>query len=330
MYEIGINMTIQSISEISREGLMRGTVVSVDDPQLEGRIALHVPKLVTKHDPRDASTRSRKQSLNTDIVQNDDFKDLIASDVETVNYIWFRPKFQHSFRVPYVGTVVDCYFEDGDPQKPYYNPLTISLNGEVTPMTKLKNPADKYEAKTKPFIHVLEEFKDGTIVYHNENKPNKRFAITFQNNHSISINENEKENSIELVTESGHMIVLDQKNKHITAKTAEGHIVKMDDVAKSIALTTIEGHKILMDDPNKLVSIATVGKHTVVMDDGNKAIALTTTGGHKINMDDNGKHLVMTSAGGNKVDMDDNSGFVTTTASSGGKMAVGGGKVQIN
>jgi hypothetical protein len=290
---------------------MRGTVVSVDDPYLEGRVALHVPKMVTKHDPRNVSQTSRQQSLNTDIVQNEEFKDLISTSVETVNYIWFRPLFQHCFRVPYVGTVVSCYFEDGDPQKPYYYPLAVSLNGEVTPMTKLKNPADKYEKDTKPFIHVLEEFKDGTIVYHNENKPNKRFAITFQNNHSISINENEKENSIELITESGHVIVLDQKNKHITAKTSEGHIVKLDDVAKSISLTTIAGHKILMDDPNKVVSVTTVGAHKVVMDDANKAIKLNTTGGHIINMDDN-------------------AGMVTTTASSGGKIAVGNGKVQIN
>lgn len=233
---------------------MRGIVVDVDDPLLEGRVALHVPKMVTKYDPNKVMPSSRKQSTNTDLMQNDEFKDLVATEVETVNYIWFRPKFQNCFMVPYVGQTVSCYFEDGDPQKPYYDAQNVTLNGEVIPMTKLKPSGDKYNANTKPLIHVMHEFHDGTIVYHDENAENKRFAITFKNNHSISINENSKENSIEIVTESGHVVVLDQKNGHITTKTAGGHVVKMDDIAGTITTSASTGGKIVTGNGKVMIN----------------------------------------------------------------------------
>lgn len=269
-------MSIQSITEISREGLMRGIVVDNHDPQLEGRVALHVPKMVTKYDPKKVVTQSRKQSINTDLVQNDDFRDLIATDIETVNYIWFRPIFQNGFLVPYVGQTVHCIFEDGDPSKPYYYPFNATLNGEVIPMSKLKASADKYDADKKPLVHVLAEFKDGTIIYHDENRDNKRLALTFQSNHSISINENPKENSIELITESGHVLVLDQKNKHITIRTARGHMFKLDDVSTEITATTFGGKvKMVMRDSDGNLEITNTGK-TIVNTTGD--IEATTEG----------------------------------------------------
>lgn len=304
-------MSLKSISEISRDGVMRGVVVSVNDLQLEGRVALHVPKMVTKYDPKNVQVQSRKNSINTDIIANDDFKDLLSDSVETVNYIWFRPLFRSSFMVPYVGMTVQCFFEDGDPNKPYYYPHNTTLNGEVIPMTKLKATADKYDAATKPLVHVMNEFQDGTIVYHNENKANKRFAVTFQNNHSFSINENEKENSIQLITESGHELVLDQKNKHITATSAGLHMIKMDDVTSTITVKTTEGHTVIMDDKASSIVVKTIKGHTISMDDKGKNILIQTTGGHKINMDDGGA-------------------TITAEASSGGKVVIGNGKVMIN
>jgi hypothetical protein len=243
-----MSSSLKSVNEISREGLMRGVVVSNEDPSMEGRVALNVPKLVTKHDPKKVMPIKSKESIDTSNCRNEEIKDAISASVETCNYIWFRPVFNNCFLVPYVGQVVYCFLEDGDIRKAYYLPQSATLNGEVTPMDRLKATADKFDAATKPKIHVIQEYHDGTIIYHNENAPNKRLAITFKNNHSISINENPEENSIELITESKHKIVLDQRNKQILIKTSGGHTILMDDLAPKILLNTTAGHKILMDD----------------------------------------------------------------------------------
>lgn len=241
-------MALKSVNEISRDGLMRGIVVNNEDPQLEGRVALNVPKFITKHDPNKVMPVSSTEQIDAGNLRNEEIKDFVPSSVKTANFIWFRPVFNNNFLVPYVGQVVYCFFEDGDPNKPYYYPHAATLNGEVTPMDKLKSTADKFDADKKPKIHVLAEFKDGTIVYHNENAKTKRFAITFKNNHSININENPEENSIELITQSKHRVVLDQLNKHITVKTSGGHVGTFDDLNKKVQITTTGGHNILLDD----------------------------------------------------------------------------------
>jgi len=248
-------MALKSVNEISRDGLMRGIVVNNEDPQLEGRVALNVPKFITKHDPNKVMPVSSTEQIDAGNLRNEEIKDFVPSSVKTANFIWFRPVFNNNFLVPYVGQVVYCFFEDGDPNKPYYYPHAATLNGEVTPMDKLKSTADKFDADKKPKIHVLAEFKDGTIVYHNENAKTKRFAITFKNNHSISINENPEENSIEFITQSKHRVVLDQLNKHITVKTSGGHVGTFDDLNKKVQITTTGGHNILLDDATGHITI---------------------------------------------------------------------------
>lgn len=276
------NSTLKAINEISRDGLMRGIVVSNKDEMLEGRVALMVPKMINKYDPKKISAITIKESVSTSNMRNEEMTDLVPSEVSTSNHIWFRPVFNNDFIVPYVGQVVYCFFEDGDPQKPYYYPQECSLNGEVIPMEKLKHSKDKFDADRKHKIHTIFEFHDGTIMYQNENKDHKRLAITFRNNHSISINENPDENSIEIITSSGHVIVCDDLKKNIIIKSSAGHSIILDDPTKNVTVRTISGHTINMDDPSKNVTVKTIGGHSISMDDPSSNIWLKASSGGKI------------------------------------------------
>ena len=251
-----MNSSLKSVNEISRDGILRGIVIDVNDPNLEGRIALNVPKFITKYDTSIKEKKSKKEFIEKENLLNPELKDFVRDDIENVNYIWFRPVFQNSFKVPYVGQTVFCFFEDGDPNKPYYFPFGPSLNGEVTSMDKVKATSDLFDHDKKHLIHVIQEGKDGSIIYFNENASNKRFEVAFSNNHSFSINENESENSIHFVTSNGNLLVLDELNKHITVKTSGGHIIKLDDQNKVCSLTTSGGHKINLDDGSGTVEIS--------------------------------------------------------------------------
>lgn len=271
-----------SVSEIDRSKHMRGVVIRTDDPHLEGRIALHIPKLVTKFDHQNIRETTTTTKTNTSIISNKEFISAINTDVKHTNIIWCRPAHQNNYEIPYKGQVVYCYFEDGDPQKPYYLNDTPTLNGDAMPMAKLKATKHRYESKTKPLVRVFFEGQDSTIHYFDENEETKRYAITFKNNHSISINENSNENSIELITESGHRIVLDQKNKHVTVNTSKGHKMVMHDVSEDVLVQTIAGHKIHIQDKAKAIQLHTVSGHDIRMDDSSGNINLNAGTGGKV------------------------------------------------
>jgi hypothetical protein len=237
---------IQSTSQISRKGLMRGVVVSNEDPLLEGRVALNVPKFINMADPKKIAKVESTETFDLSNLRNTEIKEAISQSVKTANYYWFRPVFNNCFLVPYAGQVVYCFFEDGCPSKAYYYPQSATLNGEVIPMDKLKATSNRFDVDTKPKIHVFQEYKDGTIVYHDENVKTKRFAITFKNNHSISINENPEENNIEIITESNHIVILNQKDKQILIKSAGGHTVLLDDISAHIEIIASSGGHIKM------------------------------------------------------------------------------------
>jgi hypothetical protein len=290
---------------------MRGIVISTADPNLEGRVAVLIPKIAQKYDPSDVRKNERTISVSQDNLRNKEIGEMAAKSVSVVSHIWCRPKFRNNFLVPYEGQSVYVEFEDGDPNKPYYDAQSPTLNGEVTPMTKLKATADRFDPDRKPLVHVMHEFRDGTIVYFNENGDNKRYEIAFKNGHSFSVNENGAENSIELVTESGHKVVLDQLNKHVTFRSAGGHRMHLHDDEQEIEVHTSGGHNFLLSDAES-------------------KIETTTSGGHKINMDDAGASIDIASAGGNTAKFDDNSGNITFKSATGGTMSMGGGKVNIN
>lgn len=322
---------MQAIGEISRKDKMRAIVVSVADPDLEGKIAVVIPKLMAKVDPRTIAATKSPIAVNRSNTVNEELHDLISPSIEASNHYWCRPVFRDEFLVPYPGNQVYVFFEDGDPQKAYYEMTDPTLNGEVIHMKHVKATPNTLDKDKKPLVHVFKEFKDFTIVYYDENDDDKRYSVTFDTGHMISINDNPTERNIELVTTKLNRVILDDLNKHITIHTTDKHQVKLDDANKKITVDTTAGHNITMSDAEKFIKVTTTGGHDIRMDDAAKKVIVTTTGNHTINMDDAGKMVTVSSAGGNKVMLNDAAGSVILQDASGTTVTLkGGGLVMTN
>ena len=272
---------IGNLTEINTDGIMRGIVVSNEDDKLEGRVALLIPKLALKFDPNIVEKVSFTLNNNKNIVGNTAVTNFIKDNVESVNYIWARPTAKN-YMIPYVGEAVYCFMEDGDPNKVYWTRLKPTLDGEVTDMELVKNGSNKFDKARKPFIHVFEEFSDGTILYYDENENAKRLEAKFKSGFTINMNDTDT-------------------NKSTEVKTASGHNILMDDLAKSINIKTAGGHNILMSDNEKVIRIKSSGGHSVSLDDSGKQINIKTAGGHNILLNDNGNVISATVSGGAKV-----------------------------
>ena len=272
----------KSLNTIDRKDKMRGTVIRIDDPMLEGRIGVMIPKLLLKENPNSLEPKKDELNLSSDHIKNVSISGNLPKTISSVNYIWVRPIFLSEYMVPYIGQVVYCFFEDGDPNKAYYETNIPTLNGTVTPMEKVKNTKNTFDKDAKPKIKVIKEFSDGTIVYYDENDNSKRFAITYRNNTSISINYNEKEKNIELTTASKHLVVLDELNKNIRAITSGGHILNMNDRDKCILIKTTDGHFANMNDINKTILVQSSGGVTCTLDPTSCIIKSTGIGVVKI------------------------------------------------
>lgn len=268
---------------------MRALVVERVDPNMEGRIGVVIPRLMPDADPNLAMAKSTDIPIDKDVVQNTELHGAINNKVSTKNFMWARPERNctGNFRVPYVGRTVTVYMEDGDPQKLYYTSSGPTLTGETIGMDEVKSSGDVYTPENKPNIHVMEEFKDGTTIYYNENKGTREYHIKFASGFEFSMADHSTANQIELTTTTGHTFVMDQKFKHIR-------------------LLTAGGHRVLMDDGNEAINVkvSTVGGHIVDMSDTNKNILVKTTGGHKIDMTDEDAKISVVGSGGGKVIVD--------------------------
>ena len=248
MRESNFMNSLKAVNEIRRDDIMRGIVVDVNDPMLEGRVAIMVPKMLTKFDPADVSSVKLKESINLDNLKNDELKGYIAPTVETSNSIWFRPKFLFNFEVPNKGDVVDCFFEDGDVQKPYYFSSKCSLNGEVTPMENIQHTSDKYDVEAKPKVKVIFEYADGTIMYYNENDNHKMFSVKLSSGFEFNIKDNSEEEKIELLTKNKNKIVVDDALNKISINTTGGNKITLSDENESISIVSSKGASLVLND----------------------------------------------------------------------------------
>ena len=287
---------IGSLTEIDKKNKMRGVVVDVYDPMLEGRVALMIPKLALKYDPTVTETDTKSLNINKDMIANSGMQQHTKDTIEVINYLWARPS-SKNYMIPYKGETVYCYMEDGDPNKLYWQRMFPTLNGEVTEMELVKNGANKFNKEAKPFIHVFEEFSDSTIVYYDENSNSKRLAATMKNGHSISMNNNAKENNIELITGGKHRVVMDDLNKNITITSTSGHTAKLDDSGKNVLIKTAGGHSVNMTDSGKNVLVKTTSGHSINMSDSSSTIVISISGGAKVIIDRTSVTLKSTGVG---------------------------------
>ncbi len=301
-----------NLFDIDKHGKMRGIVFDVNDVKQEGRVALFIPKVNLQHDLQSASIETNTVPIDLSRhINKADLEGISEKTLTTTNILWARPVFTNSFIVPYKGQTVYCFFEDGDPNKLYYYHDNFpTLNGQVQSGEKIKWTNPWFSPDKKAWIKIFYEAQDQSIHYFDENADTKRWAITFKNNHSMSINENITENSIELITEKGFLLRLDQFNKQNIIQTENKHTITMDDKGKTITIDSTNHHKIILNDNDATITLVTAGGHKVVLDDSS-GIKATTSGGHKVDMADSG-------------------GTITVAASTGGTVKVGHGSVSIN
>ena len=133
--------------------------------------------------------------------------------------------------------MVTIYFENGDPNRPYWMPLTPSVNGDVIAGTNLgkgtnmTNTSSNWKDPTKRTdINVLAEHDNGTVIYIDNNSNANAVVIRTGNGHTFSIAQ-AAESGIIVETEKGHQFHLDDNSKEISLRTQTGQskIVLGDD-----------------------------------------------------------------------------------------------------
>ena len=319
--------TMQQVS--TNENMrLRGVVVNREDPIMEGRVAVIIPRLMHEGDPGGIKHTKKKTNINTDFLENEELGELVSKDIETSNAMWARPVGGHSGKnkIPYKGATIYVYMEDGDPSKLYYSDEHPTIQGSNPEMYNVQATEDVYTPDKRPNIHLLEEFSDKTTVYYNENNATKEFRIHLTKGSYITIFENETSTKVELKTSGGHIVSLDDTNKRISLTTTTNHSVTLDDANKQISAKSAGGHSIVLDDAGKAVNISSTGGHSFVMNDGG-GIVTKTTGGSSLTMSQSGTDMIMQTSSGATVVM--NGGGINASAG-GSSISLGGGKININ
>ena len=214
------------ITDISYSGIMRGVVKRRDDPLGEGRVAVYIPKLMTfsstnaKPEESKVTPGSGKYSPTSEVRS--------AKPVDALNYLWCRPVeyfsddsasdnvVNGSYRVPQLEQTVFVFFEDEDPQKPYFYPYGPTKVGQVIPMSNMESSESNIaDVSRKPNIHILSELPNGNIIGFDYNTDTNSFVVKFQNGHKIRIMKGNDGNKIEFVTENGNLIEINDEEDNI-------------------------------------------------------------------------------------------------------------------
>lgn len=91
---------------------------------------------------------------------------------------------------------------------------------------------------------------------------------------------------------------------HRIIKTRIGHTLLLDDTGGTgeMSLTTKNGHKLVLDDKNKKISAKTTGGHEVLLDDQNRKIVVTDPSGNKMTIETNSNAISMECKGNFSID----------------------------
>ena len=237
-----------AVRDLDLGGTFRGVVVNRVDPRGEGRLGVFLPALFTEAPAQTETPAPGVTVLPQALFENQG--DLgVAQSVKTDNYIWARPaaflvengraadNAGGGYRVPRLGTVVRVYFESADPNKPYWEPFTLTVNGDVVAGrelgkgTNVTNAAASWrDPAKKPDIDVIREYDSGNVIYVDGNADNNALVIRWANGHTLSIG-HAAESGIVLQTQKGHLVQLDENSAEIRIRTQSGNssVVLKDD-----------------------------------------------------------------------------------------------------
>lgn len=261
-------MNLESqVQDLKYSGFFRGRVVKNDDPKLEGRLGVFIPAILTELPNHLEAPVPQTSAIPENVFENQAELGL-SPTVQENNYVWARPaawlaengggaKNQGgSFRVPRTGTMVLVFFEGSDPNRPYWMPFTLTVDGDAVAGRELgKGPntaetaANWTDPKKRVEVHILAEHDNGNIVAIDNNANSNSFVVRWANGHSLVIG-HAAESGIVLQTEKGHTVQLDENSGQIRLRTHtnQSSIVLGDDgtiVVSSTGPTTVRSDAVV-------------------------------------------------------------------------------------
>ena len=222
-------------------GHFRGRVVNNVDPKGEARLGVFIPSLITEVPNNLEAPKPTTGAIPPTLFANQHELGL-SSQVKRDNYVWARPcahlvengsassNASGSYRVPANGTMVTVFFENDDPNKPYWLPFSPTVTGDViagsnlgkglnveTAAANWKDPAKKVN------MHILAEQPNGNVMYMDSNADTNAFVLRWANGHTVSVG-HAAESGIVLQTERGHKVQLDENSTEIRLQTHTGQV----------------------------------------------------------------------------------------------------------
>ena len=242
---------VPPLEEISLTGMMRAVVLKRDDPLMEGRVGVRIPKVMTETDASDMEVCGMDINPKNPSDYDPNSEITPIREVKTTNMLWARPVLPFSpasedgklmssgtFAVPTVGQAVYVFFEEGDVQKLRYYPFTPSLAGESIPMASL--PEDSRQSledpERRPNLRVLAETPRGHIMAFDENEDSDYFVIRFANGHELRMKGAEDDSRIEIRTANGNAVQLDDLEDNLNITVLNDAVVNVgNDASISVA-----------------------------------------------------------------------------------------------
>lgn len=236
------------VQGLNFSGYFRARVVKNDDPMMEGRLGVFIPSLITEIPNNLEAPKSSVGTVSTTLFANQSELGL-SRQVKKDNFIWARPgdflvengggasNHGGTYQIPNVGTMVRVYFENEDPNKPYWILGSPTVNGDVIAGTNLGKgtnvqaaAANWQDPAKRTKIHVVAEYDNGNIVYVDSNGDNNAFVLRWANGHTLSVG-HAAESGIILQTEKGHLVQLDENSGEIRLSTHTGQasVILKDD-----------------------------------------------------------------------------------------------------
>ncbi|HPC82607.1 MAG TPA: type VI secretion system tip protein TssI/VgrG [Thermoanaerobaculaceae bacterium] len=241
---------------------------------------------------------------------------------------------------PLIGDEVVVDFLDGDPD----NPLIVGsvYNADKRPIVQ---PTELVRNRVlTPYQHqLLLDDKNGQIKLNTggnqhltmSDKRQREGSIVLATcgGESLTLEDNAETigNSIIARTVNGHHVQLSDRDpaNGIDVHTEDGHRLTLNDSAHRIELCTENTNYLLLDDQNQRISMATTAGHHLRMDDANQHIVLRSQAGHYILIDDASGAIIISDQGGSHYFKIDISGSTITCSTQGDVLfrAVGGFKI---
>lgn len=211
---------LEDTTELNYMNLMEAEVRDNEDPDLEGKIAVYIPKLMYNNNYEEKPKETQHQDIDTSkLINSDDFATETLT-TETSNYIWVRPlqifedneetwkhededyigykkrngivtpyKFSRhnsgTLRVPRIGTIVLVFFLDGDPQKGYYFPFTPTVEGNELDTVNADHPKTLGTKEGRAKTDTIRLYWDGMRI--EADTKNHTIVIVARNGNRVKV-----------------------------------------------------------------------------------------------------------------------------------------------